>query len=181
MSFEDLKTHRVSIYAMWGRCTFGVRSTFDGHQYPDHHRSGVPSRHGSAHPDRRRRAECRHSVQAVCTKTPDSRRERCRHAGGGETAPCGRRRHPDLPLRHIRLWGGAYEALIHLHGVRLVRPIPNAQDSTAYVYLEHEGLPDLEVWPTQFATIANGTHLFRGVEVTVEGQVQIQEGDTLVM
>jgi len=47
--------------------------------------------------------------------------------------------------------------------------------------LEHEGLPDLEVWPAQFANIANGTHIFRGVEVTLEGLLQIQEGNTLVM
>jgi hypothetical protein len=63
----------------------------------------------------------------------------------------------------------------------LVRPVPNAEDSTAYVYLEHDGLPDLDVWPTQFANIANGVHIFRGVEVTVEGLLQIHEGNSLVM
>ncbi|HEV3202542.1 MAG TPA: galactose oxidase-like domain-containing protein [Bryobacteraceae bacterium] len=88
---------------------------------------------------------------------------------------------PTCPYGISACWGGAYEALTHLHGVRLVRPVPNAQDSTAYVYLEHEGLPDLDVWPTQFANIANGTHIFRGVEVTVEGLLEIQENNTLVM
>jgi hypothetical protein len=68
-----------------------------------------------------------------------------------------------------------------MHGVRLVRPLPNAQDSTAYVYLEHDGLPDLEVWPTQFATIANGTHLFRGVEITLENVLQTDQANTLIM
>jgi hypothetical protein len=88
---------------------------------------------------------------------------------------------PTCPYGISACWGGAYEALKHLHGVRLVRPVPNAQDSTAYVYLEHNGLPDLEVWPTQFANIANGTHIFRGVEITVEGVLQTHQGDTLLM
>ena len=47
--------------------------------------------------------------------------------------------------------------------------------------LQHDGLPDLDVWPNQFADIANGTHFFRGVEVTLEGIAQTQEGNTLVM
>jgi hypothetical protein len=47
--------------------------------------------------------------------------------------------------------------------------------------LQHDGLPDLDAWPTQFADIANGTHIFRGVEVTIEDVVQTREGNTLVM
>jgi len=88
---------------------------------------------------------------------------------------------PTCPYGISACWGGAYEALKHLHGVRLVRPVPNAQDSTAYVYLEHDGLPDLDAWPTEFAHIANGTHIFRGVEVTLEGVAETREGDTLFM
>ena len=88
---------------------------------------------------------------------------------------------PTCPYGISACWGGAYEALKHLHGVRLVRPVPNAQDSTAYVYLKHDGLPDLDAWPTQFANIANGTHIFRGVEITLEGIAQTREGNTLVM
>ncbi|MGB2662669.1 MAG: galactose oxidase early set domain-containing protein, partial [Candidatus Acidiferrum sp.] len=88
---------------------------------------------------------------------------------------------PTCPYGISACWGGAYEALKHLDGVRLVRPVPNAQDSTAYVYLKHEGLPDLDVWPAEFASIANGTHIFRGVEVTVEGVLETREGNTLVL
>lgn len=87
---------------------------------------------------------------------------------------------PTCPYGLSACWGGAYEALKHLHGVRVIRPLPNAEDSTAYVYLAHEGFPDLDVWPTEFAKIANGTHVFRGVELTVEDLVQIHEGDTLM-
>jgi hypothetical protein len=32
----------------------------------------------------------------------------------------------------------------------------NAQDSTACVYLTHNILPDLDRWPSQFASTANG-------------------------
>jgi galactose oxidase len=88
---------------------------------------------------------------------------------------------PTCPYGISACWGGAYEALSRLHGVRLVRPVPNADDSTAYVYLEHEGLPDLDRWPVEFAKVANGTHFFRGVEVTLEGLLEIHRLDALIM
>ena len=88
---------------------------------------------------------------------------------------------PTCPYGLSACWGGAYEALSRLHGVRLVRPVPNAEDSTAYVYLHHDGLPDIDGWPAQFAKVANGSHLFRGVEVTVEGVVESHPLGVLVM
>jgi galactose oxidase len=51
-------------------------------------------------------------------------------------------------------WGGAYEALKKLSGVAAVQPIPNAEDSTADVYPDNHGLPDLDLWPEQFAKTA---------------------------
>jgi hypothetical protein len=68
-----------------------------------------------------------------------------------------------------------------MDGVRLVRPVPNAADSTAYVYLNHDGLPDLDAWQKQFAHVANGTHLLRGVEITLGGTIQIHGATTLSM
>jgi galactose oxidase len=88
---------------------------------------------------------------------------------------------PTCPYGISACWAGAYEALRHLRGVRLIRPIPNADDSTAYVYLEHDGLPDIDSWPEQFASIANGVHIFRGVEITVEGVIEIDVDNRLVM
>jgi galactose oxidase len=88
---------------------------------------------------------------------------------------------PTCPYGISACWGGAYEALKRMHGVRLVRPIPNAKDSTAYVYLKHDGLPDLDAWPKQFAHVANGTHFFRGVEMTLDGILEIQGKNSLVM
>jgi hypothetical protein len=73
-------------------------------------------------------------------------------------------------------WGGAYEALKQMDAVQCVRPIANAADSTASVYLNHDGLPDIEQWPDQFASTANGSYEFRGVEVTLTGTVERQNG-----
>jgi galactose oxidase len=84
----------------------------------------------------------------------------------GVTAAC--------PYGISACWGGAYQALSGMEDVEVVRPIPNASDSTAYVYLKHDGLPPVNHWPAQFARTANGTHLLRGVEVTLDGIVQLQ-------
>jgi hypothetical protein len=73
-------------------------------------------------------------------------------------------------------WAGAYAALTALSGVAEVRPRANAQDSTAEVYLDNQGLPDLDGWPEQFAQITNGSYGFRGVEVTLTGTVQQHNG-----
>jgi hypothetical protein len=88
---------------------------------------------------------------------------------------------PTCPYGMSACWGGAYEALSRLHGVRRVKRVPNERDSTAYVYLEQDGLPDLDLWPGEFAKIANGTHHLRGVEVTVTGVLDIQQLGNLVM
>lgn len=88
---------------------------------------------------------------------------------------------PACPYGISACWGGAYESLTHMHGVRLVRPVPNPEDSTAFVYLEHDGLPDLDAWSTEFARMANGTHILRGVEVTVTGLLEMRPKGGLVM
>jgi hypothetical protein len=73
-------------------------------------------------------------------------------------------------------WGGAYEALQKLDGVRSVRPIANAEDSTADVYLHGDTLPDVDRWAEQIASIANGSYDFRGVEVSVKASIKAQNG-----
>jgi galactose oxidase len=73
-------------------------------------------------------------------------------------------------------WGGAYEALVKLNGVSVVRPIANAEDSTADVYLGRDLLPDVDRWANQIAEMANGSYDFRGVEVSVKASVQAQNG-----
>jgi galactose oxidase len=88
---------------------------------------------------------------------------------------------PTCPYGLSACWSGAYEALKHLRGVRLVRPVPNVEDSTGFVYLKHDGLPDIDAWPAEFASIANGVHRFRGVEITLTVILQIKQGNALVM
>jgi galactose oxidase len=73
-------------------------------------------------------------------------------------------------------WGGAYEALKTLKGVDSVYKIPDAQHSTAQVYLEDGGLPDIDAWQRQFSEAANGSYQFRGVEVTLSGVVAAADG-----
>jgi len=73
-------------------------------------------------------------------------------------------------------WGGAYEALQNLDGVQSVRPIANAEDSTADVYLHGDTLPDLDHWAEQIAKVANGSYDFRGLEVTIKASVRAQDG-----
>jgi hypothetical protein len=58
--------------------------------------------------------------------------------------------------------------------------MPNSQDSTAFVYLDNDGLPDIVAWPADFAQIANAVHRLRGVEVNIEGLVKDLGGDTLI-
>ena len=88
---------------------------------------------------------------------------------------------PICPYGLAACWGGAYEGLKNMTGVRLVRPMPNSQDSTAFVYLDNDGLPDIVAWPADFAQIANAVHRLRGVEVNIEGLVKDLGGDTLVL
>jgi hypothetical protein len=78
-------------------------------------------------------------------------------------------------------WGGAYEALNRLAEVDLVAPIPNADDSTAEVYLRDDGLPPIVTWNEQFRRIVNGTYELRGVEVTLRGSVNARGGELFLV
>jgi hypothetical protein len=44
-------------------------------------------------------------------------------------------------------------------------------DSTAFVYLKDDILPDIDVWRDEFAKVANGSYVLRGIEMTLEGAV----------
>jgi galactose oxidase len=73
-------------------------------------------------------------------------------------------------------WGGANEALHNLEGVRHVDPIPDADSSTATVYLEDDRLPALDRWDEQFRRMVHATYLLRGVEVSLTGTVEAPDG-----
>ena len=74
-------------------------------------------------------------------------------------------------------WGGAYVALRRLPGVAMVRPMADAKDSVAILYLDHDGLPDVANWPKEFEKLANASYAWRGVEVTVVGDLVSREGN----
>jgi galactose oxidase len=88
---------------------------------------------------------------------------------------------PTCPYGLGACWAGAFDALKQLSGVRLVLPVPDIGDSIAFVYLEHDGLPSIDLWPDEFANTAKGGHLYRGVEITVTGEVKSEAGGDLVL
>jgi hypothetical protein len=77
-------------------------------------------------------------------------------------------------------WGGALQTLKSLDGVDQVKEIANASDSTAELFLQTSGLPNLDVWTRQISAMAGGGYDFRGVEVTLTGTVRPQ-GDYLIL
>jgi hypothetical protein len=77
-------------------------------------------------------------------------------------------------------WGGANEALRSLEGVQSVDPVPDVNNSTATVFLEDERLPALDRWDDQFRHMVNGTYELRGVEVSLNGTIEAQDGQLLL-
>ena len=78
---------------------------------------------------------------------------------------------PSCPYGIGACWGGAFDALNRLETVRVVRPLPDTADSTAFLYLKEDVLPDLNAWHSQFAKIINGTYTMRGIEMKLCGVV----------
>ncbi|EXJ58862.1 hypothetical protein A1O7_06292 [Cladophialophora yegresii CBS 114405] len=78
-------------------------------------------------------------------------------------------------------WGGAYEALQHISDVELVRPLPNKEDSLAFVYTAHDILPDIDIWRSEFQRLAGGAYTWRGIEMTLSGVVTATGGDELTL
>lgn len=73
-------------------------------------------------------------------------------------------------------WGGAHEALINVDSVVSVDRVPNLQDSTATIYLQDQGLPQLAKISEQFTSVVNGSYEIRGFEVTISGCLKSQGG-----
>jgi galactose oxidase len=68
-------------------------------------------------------------------------------------------------------WGGAFDALQRISDIEVVRPVPHQADSVAFVYLQQDILPDIDVWQSEFEKIANGAYVMRGIEMTLSGVV----------
>jgi galactose oxidase len=119
-------------------------------------------------------AEARAAAPAGAFMTLEAIDNRIREQASGTRAVLGLT--SKCPYGLGACWGGAYEALRSLEGVRSVRPVANAEDSTADVYLHGDILPDIDRWAEQIARVANGSYDLRGVEVSVKGNVQAQNG-----
>jgi hypothetical protein len=78
---------------------------------------------------------------------------------------------PICPYGIGACWGGAFDGLQQLSGIKDVRPLPDGMDSTAFVYLKDDILPDIDLWRDEFAKVANGSYVLRGIEMTLEGAV----------
>ena len=81
---------------------------------------------------------------------------------------------PSCPYGIGACWGGAFDALQRLSDIEIVRPLPDTAHSIAFVYLQRDILPDLDVWRDQFAKAVNGTYIMRGIEITLSGLVTEQ-------
>lgn len=60
--------------------------------------------------------------------------------------------------------------------MELVNPVPNTEDSTAQVFLRTAGLPDLRSWSQQFRAMVSGRYYLRGFEVSIDGELQQEDG-----
>jgi hypothetical protein len=78
---------------------------------------------------------------------------------------------PSCPYGIGACWAGAFSALQQLSDVEIVRPLPDTADSIAFVYLRQDTLPNLDAWRDQFASVANGSYVLRGIEMTLSGTV----------
>jgi hypothetical protein len=65
-----------------------------------------------------------------------------------------------------------------MSNVSSVGKIPDAYNSTGYVYLQdRKNLPSVEQWLNEFKAVANEAYVFRGVEITVEATVIVSDGE----
>ncbi|OQV02836.1 hypothetical protein CLAIMM_07961 [Cladophialophora immunda] len=68
-------------------------------------------------------------------------------------------------------WAGAQEALQRLSDIDVVRPVPDQNDAVAFVYLQQDIFPDIDVWRSEFEKVSNKGYNIRGIEMTVSGVV----------
>ena len=77
-------------------------------------------------------------------------------------------------------WSGAYWTLLDLEGIKSVEKSANGYNCTARVYLKDNGFPDPGKWTAQFKAKVDQAYIFRGVEVTVSGNIE-RAGDRPVL
>jgi galactose oxidase len=65
---------------------------------------------------------------------------------------------PVCPYGLGACWAGAFEGLQHVTDIDVVRPLPDHDNSVAFVYLKDDILPDLDVWRKELSHTAGGTY-----------------------
>lgn len=78
---------------------------------------------------------------------------------------------PACPYGLGPCWGAAFDALQHISDIDIVRPVPDQENSIAYVYLKDDVLPDIDKWRHEFEKTANKLYHIRGCELTISGAV----------
>lgn len=75
-------------------------------------------------------------------------------------------------------WGGAFAGLQNISDIKVVRPLPNHDDSVAFVYTKQDIIPDIDKWQREFHEINANTHDMRGIEMTLSGAVSEKDFGT---
>jgi hypothetical protein len=66
-------------------------------------------------------------------------------------------------------------------GVAAVDPVPDAQTSTATVFLDGERLPDLAGWSERLRALAHDSYKITGVELRLSGELRERDDGALVL
>ncbi len=83
---------------------------------------------------------------------------------------------PKCPYGLGACWPEAYDGLRLMDGVKSVDTRPSLETWTGTIRTKDGALPDPEAWSREFHAIVGGTFGFRGVEVTVEGDLIDDKG-----
>jgi hypothetical protein len=78
---------------------------------------------------------------------------------------------PSCPYGLGPCWGGAFDGLRHISDIDVVRPVPDQDNSIAYVYMKQDILPDIDVWRSEFEQTANKSYHIRGLELKLSDVV----------
>jgi len=87
---------------------------------------------------------------------------------------------PTCPYGISACWAGAHEALSHLDGVASVDQKPDSNTCTAHIRLKSAGLPNPEKLRAQFELLVGKVYIFRGINVTVLGDLKQENGSLTV-
>jgi hypothetical protein len=83
---------------------------------------------------------------------------------------------PKCPHGVAACYPAAAQALQQLVGIETVASHPDTYNCMAQVWLKDAKLPDVKKWEQEFKSLVGESYIFRGVELTIEGTVEVKEG-----